>query len=318
MTATTDLTAYGQYLNTVAGLHPDTVDSHLRHVQGFLAYAAQKAWRLDRLPEKFMEEFMRESGALPTVHSKTLWSMQRYCDYLLDREELSVNPFSTVARLPQKKKTERYWTTAEIERLLAVIDTTTAVGMRNRTLIEILYDTGIRNHEVRQLVLPDLNMKERYMLIRGKHYKERLIPLNDGAIYWLEQYLPRRNELFTDKITPVLFPSSSTGEMMCSKSVWSIVKNSANAAGLDSSFKVHSLRYAFASHMLVNGADLRIVQELLGHSDISTTSLYAQLETQHLKELHRRFHPRADFPPEETEEAGSGNEKTNKQVPVPG
>lgn len=296
MTETTDLTAYGRYLSAVAGLHPDTVAYHLQHIQRFLAFVDQKAWQLDRLPEKFMDDFLRESGALPTVHSKILWSMQRYCDYLLDREELSANPFREQARQPRKKKVQHYWTPAEIERLLAAIDTTTIIGLRNRTLVEILYDTGIRNHEVRKLILPDLNMKERYMLIRGKRYKERLIPLNDGAMYWLEQYLPRRYELFREKITPVLFPSSSTGEMMCSKSVWSIVKHHAKVAGLNSSFKVHSLRYAFASHMLTNGADLRVVQELLGHSDISTTGLYAQLETQHLKELHHRYHPRADFP----------------------
>ena len=95
--------------------------------------------------------------------------------------------------------------------------------------------------------------------------------------------------------------------MMCSKRVWSIVKHSAKAAGLDLPFKVHSLRYAFASHMLTNGADLRVVQELLGHSDISTTGLYAQLETQHLKELHHRYHPRADFP-EGVEATGEGKE----------
>ena len=307
MTDTTDLTAYGRYLSAVAGLHPDTVAYHLQHVQRFLAFAEQKAWQLDRLPEKFMEDFIRESDALPTVRSKILWSMQRYCDYLLDREELSANPFREQPRQSRKKKVQHYWTPAEIERLLAAIDSTTIIGLRNRTLVEILYDTGIRNHEVRKLVLPDLNMKERYMLIRGKRYKERLIPLNDGAMYWLEQYLPRRHELFVDKITPVLFPSSSTGEMMCSKSIWSIVKHPAQAAGLDTSFNVHSLRYAFASHMLTNGADLRVVQELLGHSDISTTGLYAQLEAQHLKELHRRYHPRADFP-EEAKEAGEGKE----------
>lgn len=313
-----DLTTYGEYLQNIARLHPDTVASHLRHVRRFLSFTTAKQRQLDALPEGFMDIFFRESAATLSMQTKAFASMQRYCDYCLKQETLSANPFQGMARPRQRRKTYRYWTTSEIERLLAAPDIKTAIGLRDRTLIEFIYDTGMRNHEVRRLTLPDLHMEERHVIVRGKGYKERAIPLNDGAVYWLEQYLPRRHELFTDKITPILFPSTSTGDAMSGMNLWYIVKQHAKSAGLEPSFNVHSLRHAFASHMITNGADLYVVKELLGHSHIATTETYTHLEAAHLKELHRRHHPRADFPPEETEEAGSGNEKTNKQVPVPG
>lgn len=297
-----ELKAYGEHLCDIARLSPATAATHLRQIRRFLAFIEEKSWKLDALPTDFMEIFSREISATISVQTKTFAAMQRYCDYCLKQGTLTCNPFQGLPRPRQHKKIHRYWAPDEIERLLAAPDIKTAIGMRDRTLLEILYDTGIRSNELRQLTLPDLNLQDRLVIVRGKNYKQRAIPLNDGAMHWLEHYLPRRRELFNDKITPVLFPSTTTGGVMSGMNLWHIVKRHAKAAGLVQTFNVHSLRHAFASHMISNGADIHIVKALLGHSHIATTENYAHLQKKHLKELHRRYHPRADFPEEEKKE----------------
>jgi len=142
------------------------------------------------------------------------------------------------------------------------------------------------------LTLPDVDLRQKTIRIIRKRRKERLVPLLETTVDWLTRYLKRRMLLFHEQVSNVLFPSTKTGQVMDISTLWRIIKKYAQQACLDDGFTVHTLRHAFASHMLENGAHLRVVQVLLGHSSLDSTQIYTQLSKGWLKRLHRKFHPR--------------------------
>ena len=181
---------------------------------------------------------------------------------------------------------------ADVEALLAAPDTGSALGMRDRSMLEVLYACGLRVSELIGLSLDQLNLRQGVVLAFGKGSKERLVPLGEEAIVWLERFLREaRGELLGEQPSDVLFPSQR-GEQMTRQAFWYRIKLHARVAGIDKPLSPHTLRHAFATHLLNHGADLRTVQMLLGHSDLSTTQIYTHVARARLQELHARHHPR--------------------------
>lgn len=180
----------------------------------------------------------------------------------------------------------------DVERLLAAPDVSTPVGLRDRAMLEVLYAAGLRVTELVTLTLPQVSLRQGVVRVLGKGSKERLVPLGDAALDWLERFLAEgRPALLEGNTSDVLFPSRR-GAPMTRQAFWYRIKAMAGVAGIDKPLSPHTLRHAFATHLLNHGADLRVVQLLLGHSDLSTTQIYTHVARQRLKDLHARHHPR--------------------------
>jgi integrase/recombinase XerD len=182
----------------------------------------------------------------------------------------------------------------EVDRLLATPVTSTKLGLRDKALLELMYATGLRVSEVAKLTLNELNLDAGFLRTVGKGSKERIVPVGKQAVDWLQRHLhksrpqigqdpDRRSEVFL----------SSRGQALSSKTIWHLVKKYTRAAGITKNIAPHTLRHSFATHMLDNGGDLRVIQEMLGHADISTTQIYTHVDQGRLKDTHYRFHPRS-------------------------
>lgn len=248
-------------------------------------------------------------------------SRQQITDYLLDQRKRGLSARSVARQLAavrmlyrflvrekllahdatQLIDTPKLWRSlpdtldyAEVEALLAAPKTRTKLGLRDRAMLELMYATGLRVSELVRLTLHDVNTDARFLRTVGKGSKERIVPVGQQAMDWLRRYLAEarpsigngsagRSEVFL----------SMRGRALSTKTVWHLVKKYARAAGITKSLSPHTLRHSFATHLLNNGGDLRAIQEMLGHADISTTQIYTHVDQQRLKETHYRFHPRS-------------------------
>jgi len=180
----------------------------------------------------------------------------------------------------------------EVERLLQAPDTGTPLGVRDRAMLELLYACGLRVSELVGLTLDALNLRQGVVRVRGKGDKDRLVPLGEEAVAWLERYLrTARNELMSDPMRPALFPGRAN-RPMTRQTFWHRIKAHAVTANISKPLSPHTLRHAFATHLLNHGANLRVVQLLLGHSDLSTTQIYTHVAQARLESLHAHHHPR--------------------------
>ncbi|HEX9851917.1 MAG TPA: site-specific tyrosine recombinase XerD, partial [Woeseiaceae bacterium] len=183
-------------------------------------------------------------------------------------------------------------TEEEVEALLAAPVVGESLGHRDRAMLEVLYATGVRVSELINLKISQVNLNQGVLRIVGKGDRERLIPLGDEAQDWVKEFIAGpRVEILLERQTEYLFPTRR-GDRMTRQAFWHIIKRYAQKAGISKRMSPHSLRHAFATHLLNRGADLRVVQLLLGHSDLSTTQIYTHVARERLKELHGRHHPR--------------------------
>jgi integrase/recombinase XerD len=180
---------------------------------------------------------------------------------------------------------------ADVDALLAAPDVTTALGLRDKAMLELLYACGLRVSELTGLPLAALNLRGGFLRVMGKGRKERLVPLGETAADWLQRYLDDGRPALVKATVPAMF-LTQRGEAMTRENFWHLIKRYALLANISSSVSPHTLRHAFATHLLNHGADLRVIQLLLGHSDLSTTQIYTHVARQRLQELHAQHHPR--------------------------
>jgi len=220
-------------------------------------------------------------------------SLRSFYFYLLEQEIIKVNPTLLLESPKKPKLLPKTLSENDVESLINAPDTSDLLGLRDRTMLEVLYACGLRVSELISLNLTQVNLNQGVILAFGKGRKERLVPLGEEAIIWLERYLKEaRGLLLGSKISDVLFVSK-LGSAMTRHNFWHIIKYHAKTAGLNyRHISPHTLRHAFATHLLNHGADLRSVQLLLGHSDLSTTQIYTHVAKARLKELHAKHHPR--------------------------
>ncbi|MBD1601462.1 site-specific tyrosine recombinase XerD [Pseudomonas typographi] len=233
-----------------------------------------------------------EHAYQPRSTARFLSGVRGFYRYLLREQLIAVDPTLLVEMPRLGKPLPKSLSEADVEALLSAPDTATALGMRDRAMLEVLYACGLRVSELVGLRLDEINLRQGVLRVMGKGNKERLVPMGEEAITWLERFLRQdRSELLGGRPSDVVFPSLR-GEQMTRQTFWHRIKHHAVVAGIDKSLSPHTLRHAFATHLLNHGADLRSVQMLLGHSDLSTTQIYTHVARARLQELHARHHPR--------------------------
>ncbi len=233
-----------------------------------------------------------EGGAKPRSTARQLSSFRRFYRYLLREGVIAQDPTADIAMPKIGRALPQSLTEDEVESLLAAPNVTEPLGHRDRAMLEVLYATGVRVSELINLRIAQVNLNQGVLRIIGKGDRERLIPLGDEAQDWLREFIGGpRLEILLERQTEFLFPTRR-GDRMTRQAFWHIIKRYAKKAGVNKKLSPHTVRHAFATHLLNNGADLRVVQLLLGHSDVSTTQIYTHVARERMKELHSRHHPR--------------------------
>ncbi len=231
-------------------------------------------------------------GKTARTMARHLSSIRRLYGYLVREGIMKHDPSARVEAPKIGRQLPKSLTETEVEALLEAPDTGTSLGLRDKTMLEILYASGLRVSELISLQLGQVNLRQGVVRVLGKGNKERLVPLGEEAIDWLTRYQQSaRIELLRENISDALFPTKR-GTEMSRQAFWYLIKRYAVIANINKTISPHMLRHAFATHLLNHGADLRVVQMLLGHSDISTTQIYTHIARERLKDLHAEHHPR--------------------------
>ncbi len=275
------------------GLSDNTLSAYRSDLTSVHNYLAVRAVDLLSASEAdllgYMSEFVTRS---PRTVARRLSALRRFYRFLHRENIRSTDPTAALKAPRLGRRLPRSLSEADVEALLQAPDTQSVLGLRDRTMLEILYATGLRVSELVGMTLAELNQQQGVVRVTGKGGKERLVPFGETAQVWLARYLHEaRGQLVQGRMSDVVFPSTRGGAMT-RQAFWYAIKKYARRAAIDSTLSPHTLRHAFATHLLNHGADLRVVQMLLGHSDISTTQIYTHVAAQRLKELHAQHHPR--------------------------
>lgn len=236
--------------------------------------------------------YRQKQGQSSRSAARMLSSLRRFYSYLLRENKISVDPTCLIDAPHIGRSLPGSLSEAEVESLLQAPETVHALGFRDRTMLELVYAAGLRVSELVGMTFQQINLRQGCVRIIGKGDKERLVPVGEEATIWLERYLSgARQDILGNQQSDYLFVTAR-GSCMTRQAFWHIIKRYAKLAGIDKDLSPHTLRHAFATHLLNHGADLRVVQLLLGHSDLSTTQIYTHIAQHRLKELHSKFHPR--------------------------
>jgi integrase/recombinase XerD len=235
--------------------------------------------------------FCRKTRLQTKTLSRYLSSIRAFYRFLLDEGVIQEDPSLNLVSPSIIRNPPEYLTLEEVDLLLGVPEMSTPIGLRDRTIIELMYSCGLRVTELITLQTQNVHFDEGYILVYGKGRKERILPFGKRAHELLKRYVQRgRGQLLRGRIRDEFF-LSRLGEPMSRKGVWKMIKAYARQSGIEKNIKPHILRHSFATHLIQNGADLRVVQELLGHADISTTQIYTHLDRGTLIDIHRKHHP---------------------------
>lgn len=278
-----------------AGLSKNTIEAYRRDLMTFDAWLSEQditlvsATREDIL--RYQSSRFRQ-GRKARSEARLLSSLRRFYRYLCREEIRDSDPTAQIESPRLGRTLPDGLTEQEVEDLLAQPDVTDPLGLRDRTMLEILYATGLRVSELVSLTIDQVNIRQGLVRCVGKGNKERLVPIGEVALDWLQDYFAEaRPVLLHSKASDDLFPTRR-GKAMTRQAFWYLIKRYAQQAGIEKHLSPHTLRHAFATHLLNHGADLRIVQLLLGHADLSTTQIYTHVAKERLKSMHSEHHPR--------------------------
>jgi len=288
-----------EYLNFLAverGASLNTLDAYSRDIHQFLGFATAGGVSSPLAVTSgnvtaFLGE-LRDQGLSSTSMNRKLAAIRGFYKYLLREARLEENPLARVQiartwmRLPGTLSRE------EMETLLGQPADATPAGIRDRAILELLYATGIRVSELGTLTLNRVNRQMGFLVTVGKGRKERIVPVGRSALQWLGRYVEQARPVFLKKRTSSVLFLNRSGEGFTRQGLWKLIKKYARMANLERKVHPHTFRHSFATHLLEGGADLRSVQVMLGHADISTTQIYTHVTRDRLKEIHKKFHPR--------------------------
>jgi integrase/recombinase XerD len=275
------------------GLSDNTLSAYRSDLNKFALWLQQQKIDLIKVQSKDILDYLAlpDSKSARTV-ARRLSSLRRLFEYLLREDQIKENPVSNVDAPRLGRSLPKSLTESEVEALLEAPDTEDMLGLRDKCMLELLYATGLRVSELVNLNVQQVNLRQGVVRVTGKGNKERLVPLGEEATEWLSRYISSaRNEILNNVMTDALFPSKRC-KAMTRQTFWHMIKRYTVKAGINKTLSPHVLRHAFATHLINHGADLRVVQMLLGHSDISTTQIYTHVARERLKDLHSEHHPR--------------------------
>jgi len=284
------------YLIVEKGLSKNTIEAYSLDLTRFLDHLRARGIRELRDIGKFDVRGFLLSLKKKNLSTKSigrdLSAIRSFFKFLIQEGILETNPIEDLESPKMAKKIPEILSLNEIERILEQPNLQTPLGIRDRAMLEMLYATGMRVSELTRLPAHQVNLEGGYVLLYGKGSKERIVPLGSEAMNWINLYLSTaRGTLAKAKESPFLFINRS-GRGMTRQGFWKNLKNYARRAGLRKRITPHLLRHSFASHLLERGADLRSVQMMLGHVDISTTQIYTHVTGERLKKVHKQYHPR--------------------------
>ncbi len=281
------------------GLSKNTLTAYRRDLTLYGKWLSERERDLDQTVELDLQAYFlyrHTPGSKATSANRRLTVFKRYFRWALRENRMAADPTLKLQSAKQALRVPKTLSEAQVEALLAAPDTSNALGIRDRTMLELMYASGLRVSELVDLRVFNLSLNDNVLRVLGKGSKERLVPFGEVAAQWLRQYLGApRQELLSGKQTQDLFVTvrgPTAGSAMSRVMFWMVVKKYALAAGIRSPLSPHTLRHAFATHLLNHGADLRAVQMLLGHADISTTTIYTHVARERLAQLHAAHHPR--------------------------
>ena len=290
MSAPALLDAFSDALWLEDGLSKNTLSSYRRDLEQFAAFL--KKTPIEKASEQDLFAFLAARRGRATSTARMLSSLKRFYAWCLRERHVKADP---TVRLDPPRRAPRFPKTlseADVEALLAAPDASTPLGMRDRAMFEVLYAAGLRVSELVGLKVFEVNLDAGVLRILGKGSKERLVPLGEEAVDWVRRYLKEfRPSLLKKKSSDHLF-LTGRGQGMTRQAFWQNIKRYGARAVPNKHFSPHVLRHAFATHLINHGADLRVVQMLLGHADISTTQIYTHVARERLKMLHAKHHPR--------------------------
>ena len=288
--------SYLSHLAVERRLSPNTVASYGRDLSQLTAAAAVIERPVERLDRRALELLVRQmmgEGRSPKSVARAVACFRGFYRFLVVSGHRPDNPAADVQAPRAWKALPKFLSADEVEKLLSAPDTTQPRGLRDRALIELFYATGLRVSEMVGLRQQDLNLESGYLTCTGKGRKQRLVPIGDEAAAWLSRYLKDgRPRLLKRKASPRLFVNARDGAGLSRVGFWKIVKEHGRHAGLPRTLSPHVLRHSFATHLLERGADLRAIQMMLGHSDLSTTQIYTHILDARLRAVYDKFHPR--------------------------
>jgi integrase/recombinase XerD len=287
---------YLDHLRVERGLSENTLAAYSRDLGKLRDFAATTGRPMVDLSQRDLAEFigrLRDQGLGPRSQARAIHALRGFFRFTLREELIDTDPMENLRAPRTFRALPRYLTPAQVEALLAAPDVETPLGLRDRTILEVMYATGLRASEVIFLRAEDLDMELGIARVLGKGRKERLVPLGREARRWVERYRAQaRPRLGRKGPGPTLFLNNRGGRLS-RMGLWGIVRRHAVTAGVERVLTPHVLRHSFASHLLERGADLRALQAMLGHADISTTQIYTHVTRERLRQLYDRFHPRA-------------------------
>jgi integrase/recombinase XerD len=273
-----------------------TLESYARDLAALGEYAAGAERRIDALDRHGLEAFVREQmtrGLSPRSVARTVAAVRGFYRFLVIDRRLAANPADDLRPPRAWPALPKFLSLEEVDALIAAPDVSTPLGLRDRAMIELLYATGLRVTELVSVRVADLHLDEQYLTCIGKGSKERIVPMGEQANDWIARYRSTsRLELLKGRKSPRLFLNARGGPLS-RIGFWKILKQYARRANLPATLSPHVVRHSFATHLLDRGADLRAIQLMLGHADLSTTQIYTHVLEARLRTVYDRFHPRA-------------------------
>lgn len=293
-----DIEEYQYFMKIERGLSANTIESYSRDIEHYVTYLHTQHhtdWKtVDRFAVLEYLQQLKEEGKSANTIIRTVSSLRKFHQFLKQEKRMDEDPMLYVDTPKKAGKLPKVLSYKEVEILLSIPDVHSVLGRRDRTLLEVMYATGLRVSELTHLKMEDLHLELGLIQTIGKGNKERIIPVGDTAVRWLEEYLLLSRSQLEKKSTPSAYVFlNHRGGQLTRQGVWKNVRKMVQMAGIKKDVSPHTLRHSFATHILENGADLRIVQELLGHADISTTQIYTHISKKRLSAVYQQYHPRA-------------------------
>ena len=284
------------YIMIEKGLSNNTIESYRRDIKNYLLYLEKRGMKdFAKIPLSLLREYITSlirSTAYMSSIRRYISSLRHFHKFLYLEKIIDADPSEFIDPPRDWKRLPSTLSVPQVEALLEQPDGNTPEGLRDRAMLELLYATGLRVSELINLTFSSINLEVGYVRTVGKGGKERIIPLGEYALEKLNIYINKARPLFIKKGTPSQLFITSRGKAFTRQGFWKMVKRYAKKAGIESSISPHTLRHSFATHLLERGADLRALQLLLGHANISTTQIYTHVSKEHLKNVHTKYHPR--------------------------
>ncbi len=288
---------FGRYLRIERSLSPNSVAAYLNDVRKLMDYVVEHCD--GRLPSELSYSDLSDFIAFTSgkedaarTQARLISGIRSFCRYMVIENMVTEDPSALLDSPRTGMKLPEVLSVAEIDSMVASIDLSTPEGHRNRAIIETMYGCGLRVSELVNMRLTDIHRKEGFVSVTGKGNKQRLVPLGSVALKEIDNYMERRMMLPVISDTNVLF-LNRRGRKLSRVMVFNIIKSTASAAGIKKNISPHTLRHSFATHLVEGGADLRAVQEMLGHESITTTEIYTHIDRSYLRDTMLMFHPRA-------------------------